>query len=122
MPLILTPTSPAVTTGTIQEVLDEARVILQDADKVRYTDAELLVLLNYALSEAKGLRPDLFFGSYGSAWVDKQLADAFPLEPRYRPVIGDYVVARAELREADHVESGRAAALYTVFKQGLLAL
>jgi hypothetical protein len=120
MPIIVNPTSPVVASGTIQEVIDEARVILQDADADRFSDADLLTICNMALSEAYGLRPDLFFERYGVAWVDYELADDFPLGPRYRPVISNYIVSRAELREADHVDNGRVAALANAFKGALV--
>ena len=43
----------------VSEVISTARIILQDPNKVRWTDAELVAWLNAALRDVSTLRPDL---------------------------------------------------------------
>ena len=120
MPLILTPSSPAVATGTVQELMDEARVLLRDPTKVRYPDERLLAYANVAFLTAYRLRPDLFFAELGSAWTDKAYADAVPISPLYRSGCINYIVQRAELKGAPYDEKGRQIDLLADFKQQLL--
>lgn len=108
--------------ATIQTVIDEARVILQDSSKARYTDAELLTVANYALYSAKRVRPDLFFSSIGQDQTAVILSDTFPLPTQFQPVVSNYIVSRAELRDDEYSVDGRAAALDAAFRAALLAL
>lgn len=106
--------------ATIQDVIDEARVILQDAAKVRYTDAQLTKICNYALFTANRLRPDLFFSSIGTAQTALTVGNTFPLPPQYEPVVSNYVASRAEMRDDEYSVDGRAATLLSEFKAALL--
>lgn len=108
--------------ATMQDVIDEARVILKDAAKVRYTDASLLKIANYALFEAYRVRPDLRFASIGTNPTAAAIGDTFPLTPQYEPLVSNYVAARAELRDDEYSVDGRAAALLALFKTGLMGV
>jgi hypothetical protein len=121
MPIIIVPSTPVGTSSTIQDIVDEARVILQDSAETRFTDADLLNLCNLGLSEAYGIRPDLFFDRYGVTWADYVLADIFPLDARYRTAISNYIVSRAELRESDHVDDSRVVVLAAAFRNAMIA-
>jgi hypothetical protein len=106
--------------ATLQDVIDEARVLLQDAAKVRYTDAELTDIANYAIFEAYRLRPDLNFANIGTDPVALAIGGTFPLPPQYQPVVANYITSRAELRDDEYSVEGRAVALLGFFKQSLL--
>ena len=108
---------------TMQSVIDMARMTLNDDDKARDTDADLLVYANTGLDEAYRLRPDLFMGSFASTALteghQKALADAFPIDARFRRAVADYIVGMAEVTDDEHQNSGRAGALLTKFEKGL---
>lgn len=108
--------------ATVQDVIDEARVILQDAAKTRYTDAQLTKLANYAIFEAYRVRPDLKFSSIGLDPAPLLVSATFPFPAQYEPLVSDYVAARAELRDDEYSVDGRAAALLTLFKTGLVGV
>lgn len=107
---------------TMQSVLDQARITLNDADKDRHSDADLLKFANRALDEAYRLRPDLFIGQFSSLTEGHQLAVGadFPIDGRFRSPVVDLVIGWAEMTDDEHSVSGRAAALLTKFEKGLI--
>lgn len=108
---------------TFQNLVDRARVPLNDADKVRYPDSELL---NYAVDAyllLKRYRPDLFLSNWTlTDWSTLALGTTFPVAPdEYLPVIADYVTARAEFKDDENVLAERAQAFYALFTAGVRA-
>lgn len=101
---------------TMQNVVDKARVPLNDADKTRYSDADLLGHANDAELLLRSKRPDLFFGSFSTAISAKALADDFPLDDTLFPAVCDYVTARAETRNDESVIEQRAGLFFGLFK------
>lgn len=93
--------------ATMQDVVDLARIDLNDAGKDAVSDPQLLAHANAAIREAYQLRPDLRLGAYATAVTDKILGDTFPLPDEYRRAVADYVIGRASAVDAEHVESGR---------------
>ncbi|MBA4141940.1 MAG: hypothetical protein H0X43_02815 [Nitrosospira sp.] len=103
---------------TYQSVVDLARIPLNDADKVRYPDTALMIYANHGMLQILKRRPDLFVGQYAALPNGENVtADAFPLPSGYVQTLADYVTARAEMTDDEHVNSGRAA----VFAQLLSA-
>lgn len=101
---------------TYQSVVNLARVPLNDSDKARYPDAALLAFANQGVLQLIKRRPDLCVGQFGSLpGGEKALADAFPLPVDYVQTVADYVTARAEMTDDEHVNSGRAAAFAQLF-------
>lgn len=103
---------------TVQQVLDLARLPLNDTLKVRYTDTVLLSFYNAGLLHLYEIRPDLLIGNYGVAIapaVASGLSAAFPLSDRFALSLGDYIGGRAEMRDEDAASSGRAQALMKLF-------
>lgn len=94
---------------TMQQVLDTARIPLNDSAKVRYLDSELLSYANYALLRARDRRPDLFLGRWLALPSDLALGDTFPVREELVPVFADYVTGRAETRDDEFVDGSRAA-------------
>ncbi|MES2415093.1 MAG: hypothetical protein V4614_14900 [Pseudomonadota bacterium] len=80
---------------TAQEVIDLARVPLNDADKDRYPDAVLLRFLIAGLRLLQRTRADLFIGSLAVTQPDLGFADELPTPAHVDQSLADYVTARA---------------------------
>lgn len=106
---------------TMQDVLDDARVPLNDAAKVRYDDAKLLRYANAALRRIYQVRPDLRLGAYGTPVTDKTLTDVFPLPDYFRQPTADFITFRAETVDDEHINSGRVNIFLQSFDQGILS-
>ena len=101
---------------TYQSVIDLSRIPLNDLDKVRYSDATLLSFANQGMLQVLKRRPDLFAGRFASLPDGEgMLADAFPLPAGYVQTVADYVTARAEMTDDEHVSSGRAVVFAQLF-------
>lgn len=101
---------------TYQSVVDLARIPLNDTDKARYSDATLLLFANHGMTQIAKRRPDLFIGQYTNLPTgEKLLTDTFPLPVEYVQTVADYVTARAEMTDDEHVNSGRAAVFAQLF-------
>lgn len=106
-------------TITMQSLLDLARIDLNDADKTRWSDSDLLKHANDALLQARGLRPDLFLGTYSTSPTDKMPDDNFPLPLAYRRAVADYIIARASAVDNDLGDDARAAAYMATFLKAM---
>jgi hypothetical protein len=105
---------------TAQQVLDHARVPLQDNAKVRYTDAVLLGYLNDAVRLTLKNRPDLFVGNWAALdGVDLTFTDPVPIPALYRSALADYISGRAELIDDEYSENNRSMMLIQAFLMGL---
>ena len=107
---------------TIQQLVDRARVPLNDSDKDRYSDAQLLVFAQDAYLSIVRHRPDVFIGGYATLplWSSLGLTTAFPsIGDEYMPIIADFITSRAEMLDDEFVNSGRAAQFMTMFGTGL---
>lgn len=105
---------------TIQQVVDHARVPLQDVAKVRYSDAVLLQYHNDAIEIAYKTRPDLFIGNWRALEIRfRTLEEEFPLPSLYRSYVADYIAGRAELVDDEYSESNRAMMFIQSFMLGL---
>lgn len=105
----------------MQQVVDLARVPLNDAAKRRYTDAALLGYANSAVFRAYELRPDLMFGGGYTPYAALALGGTFPLPDRFAQTVADYVGGRAELKDDDASTQARAKTLMSLFAGELLA-
>lgn len=106
---------------TFQQLIDRARIPLNDADKTRYPDAELLGYGVDAYLLLRRYRPDLFIGNWTlGSWSAYTVGTPFPNAPdEYLPIIADYVTARAEFKDDEHVVAERAQAFYQLFSAGV---
>lgn len=95
---------------TAQQVIDLARIPLNDADKARHTDADMLGYLNFGLRALKKTRADLFIGSLKTGHTTLVLADALPTPEEMDQAIADYLTARATLLDDPSEEMERTAA------------
>jgi len=101
--------------ATMQDVIDAARVPLNDDSKVAWTDVELLGFANKAIHLLKARRPDLFFGSYTALPGNLAVGATFPLEDQHMPAVQDYVTARAQFKDTEEAVKGAATAFYQLF-------
>lgn len=101
---------------TYQTIVDLGRIPLNDTDKARYSDQQLLMFANHGMLAVAKHRPDLFIGQFGSLPNGEALlTDAFQLDPSYAQVLADYVTARAEMTDDEHANSGRAVLFTNMF-------
>jgi hypothetical protein len=110
---------------TVQEYIDEARVLLQDTRvPYRYPTDQIVSALNMALLEARRYRADLFIGSKFN--VPKYTAAAptaaVVMDQQYRPVMIYYIVGRIQLRDDEPTQDSRAGALLTKFLGQLVSI
>jgi hypothetical protein len=104
---------------TLATLVSGARVILNDTDSVRYTDAQLVGYANDAIKLVRRIRPDLFFGGYKTALSAYVLNDEHPFDSMYDPALVDYIVGKAETRDDDYAETGRATLFLQSFRAGI---
>lgn len=111
------------TLDTVQKLVTESRVLLQDTvTPYRYADNELIQALNIAVLEARRLRPEMFLGQYSNLPSFTTLADTVSLEPMYRPSFVYYMAGRMQLRDDETAQDTRAAALLNKFVSQLLTI
>lgn len=103
--------------ATFQNVIDSARVDLQDAEKIRYTDAQLLEYANDGAQEGFRYRPDFLLGQFGAAATTYVAGNTVPFPDQYQMLLKHYVVGRAELRDDEYSQTGRAAGLLARFEK-----
>lgn len=99
-------------------LLDRARLPLNDADKTRWPDTELLTYLNEAIGIVRKSRPDLFFATLLEEPVVALNTDDVPVPYTHRQVLVDYVSARAQMKDGDETGS-KAAELLQLSIAGL---
>lgn len=102
---------------TLQQVVDLGRDPLNDADKIRYTDANLLSFATGALITLRDKRPDLFIGNWAVDFTTLALGSTFPLPDPYAMAVAEYVTARAEMRDDEFVVSQRATLFMQLFTE-----
>lgn len=98
---------------TVQQYVTEARTLLQDLiSPYRYTDDQLINGLNYALMEARKLRPDLFLGRWADnlfAYDDTMMATPVPMDAMYRMALVFHLTGYTQLRDDESENDQRAA-------------
>ena len=94
--------------ATNQQLCDAARLTVNDPQKVRFPDAEMLGYLNDGMRIIAMRRPDLFFGTWVTETFTYALVDPYPLSERYVPLMQDYLIFRCEAKDDEFSDSGRA--------------
>lgn len=126
---------------TAADALVQSRHILQDrVEPYRYTEPELITILNYAMTEVRRLRPDAFAGTFTTVTTPQfydptepdpldgsiPTTDPWPIDEMFIAPVTEYVAAYAELRDDEFVdgaaspESGRSQLLHQRFVARLL--
>jgi hypothetical protein len=112
------------TTRTIAGCVLEARALLQDTDSTdgyRYSDQDMIDAFNDAMAETRSKRPDFFLDIglrtpptfYTTAHLNNVVP--FPLDVQVYSAFVYYLTGRAELREDEYTEDGRAVAMMNKF-------
>lgn len=115
---------------TYQNVIDEARVILQDTDDegYRYTTDVLRDVMNRGLQELGRLRPDAFYTTFATDdIVIPEIADAglganFAPPMQFYAAIVYWVAGSAELVDDEFTNDNRAGILLARFTQMVVGL
>ena len=122
---------------TYQDVVTEARVLLQDTEtgSYRYSDATLLAMYNRALQALARIRPDACFDLYddnslngpelvesGAGAGQTNWTENFGLEMQFFNALVHYVTGMAEIVDDEYTEDGRAAMLLGQFKANVIGL
>lgn len=105
---------------TLQDVMDMARLDLNDDDAVdadrRYPDTELIKHCNTALLLILEKRPEALLGSYSDASKvpngERIASDPFPFDARYLKPTSDVVVSFAQTKDEEMAQSGKVRALF----------
>ena len=99
---------------TLQQVVDKGRKPLNDVDKARHSDSDLLGYANDGILLMRNKRPDVFFGQYLTLGTTEQLAltDTCPLPAEYIPALADYITARGETLNDEAVLAERASLFF----------
>lgn len=105
--------------ATFQNIIDAARVDLQDVAGTRYTDAQLMGYANDGIQEMYRYRPDFLLGNYTAAVTTYVAANNLPIPDQYRMLLTNYLVFRAEVRDDEYAVDGRAAAFLVRFEKEL---
>ena len=107
--------------ATFADLIGDAQVILQDTAAERYLLPQLLRCATFAVAEAFVARPDFQFGQGYSGVSTYATTDTVPIPANYHSFIVEYIVFRAEIRDDEFANDGRAAAFLARFKSGLTA-
>lgn len=121
---------------TYQDVVTEARVLLQDTDTVdpRYTDTVLIALYNRGLQVVARKRPDAFYDLYSNNSLNvpelsdspsggqTDWTDTFGLELQFFNPLVNFIVGMAEIVDDEYTEDGRAALLLQAFERELMGV
>lgn len=103
--------------NTVQEVIDLARIDLNDKGKDRWKDEELLKRFNVCLTLIFDLRPDLRLGHFADDPVRFKLTDELPPSVRkYSQAIADFIIARANAKDQEDAEMSRSSVFMTSFR------
>jgi hypothetical protein len=134
---------------TWQDIVTEARVLLQDTDSdaYRWSNTVLLAKLNRALQELARLRPDAFWDRFEEDDIvvpqiydtdpnpdsdttvfdpdedaDEPLSASIDIPMQFFTPLVYFITASAELTEDEFVTDGRAITLMNEFKRMVLSL
>lgn len=115
---------------TYQDVVTEARVLLQDSDDDSYrnTNTTLLAIYNRALQALARVRPDACYDLYsdnslnvpelvesGAGAGQTNWTENFGLEMQFFNPLVTYIVGIAEIIDDEYSEDGRAALMLQMF-------
>lgn len=111
---------------TTQTAIDLARDTLNDAEKVRWPDAECLKYLKNAVDTLYDMRPDMFHLNDYATVFDSDLLELdtpsnLPIDNRYQRLIADYIIFRCETKDDQSVVTQRAVQSYQFFQHQTLS-
>jgi len=99
-----------------QQIVDMARIPLNDADKARYSDAQLMLFANQGMLGLVKRRPDFFMGQFSNLPDGNALlTDVFPIDAEAVQLLADWITGRAEMVDDENANSGRAQVFVNMF-------
>lgn len=111
--------------ATVQNYIDEARSLLQDATvPYRYPDADLIRAINIGLQQVRRIRPDILLSMATLSFAIPQVTvvgDTVVLDEQYRDALVSYMVGRMGLRDQEDTTDQRAAMMMSRFTAQLLS-
>lgn len=122
---------------TYQDVVTEARVLLQDTDATSYrnSDATLLAIYNRGLQSLARVRPDACYDLYsanslnvpelvesGAGAGQTNWTATFGLDMMFFAPLVSYIVGVAEIIDDEYSEDGRAALMLQSFKTEVMGI
>lgn len=104
---------------TMQQVVDQSRVPLNDDKKTRWSDDLLFDYARNALRRLRRERADLFIGSFAAPtdFTTLTLLSPFPLSEDLLEPVYDYIRARAETQDTEAVEDSKMPLFAALFKE-----
>lgn len=122
------------TRKTIDDAFTEARAIVNDSDKERFTDTLVMLKFNTALREVYRYRPDSLIGNFVQGVfsrnpqmtysVDDDLAQVppvdFPVDEVYFSPVTFYIAGLLDLSDDEFADDNRAMMLLTSFRAMLI--
>lgn len=104
---------------TVADIVTRARADLndKDSDLYRYSTEELLGFINAAMFEIRRNRPDFFYGvSTTPQYTTTDISALTEFEfPQFAEAVTRFTVGRAEIRDDEFSEDGRAMQLLQMF-------
>lgn len=122
------------TKKTIDDAFTEARAIVNDSDKERFTDTLVMLKFNTALREVYRYRPDSLIGNFGQGVFSRNpqltytVADDlaqipavdFPVDEVYFSPVTFYIAGLLDLSDDEFADDNRAMMLLTSFRAMLI--
>lgn len=122
--------------GTYQQIIDDARVLLQDTEDERYSTLNLVNILNRGMLELGRIRPDAFYDLYDANSLNVPVLSAddpaptgrvalsadIGFEDQFIPPLVNYVVAVTEITDDEFTVDGRAMTLLQQFRASVLGI
>lgn len=107
-------------------VVSARRLLLDEVEPYRYPTADLVDALNFGVTEAVRVRPDLFFKALRSGlnptYSSASTGASVTFDVRYRTSLLNYMVGFVQLRDDEATQDQRAGALLTRFLAQLMTL
>lgn len=94
--------------ATMQNIIDRVRFRLNDAQKVRNPDTQVLQYLNDMVKAAYNFRPDFFIGQYTAPPFDLASGGTYPLPGFSEPAAVEYCVALCNLPDDEEARQAKA--------------
>lgn len=110
---------------TLDQIVADARAILQDQDADRYADQRFITAINLALSTMRSARPDITsirntIQDFPYTTIDLGMDKVLPLSHQFAPAVVSYVAGWVELADDEFTVDGRAAMLLSNFSASLV--
>jgi hypothetical protein len=106
--------------STIQSIINQARVELEDPDGVTWKDPEMVLHALSGLNLAFQIAPHHFFGQYNTMpLATLVLTDSSPLPVQFDRAIADYIVGRAHLKDDEDARDSESAPFLALFRAQL---